>query len=42
MDFWVTLWTILLWASASAFGLIALFILYEFVRRLLGGARIAQ
>lgn len=39
MDFWVSLWTVLLWTSAGAFGLIALFILYGFVRRLLGRAR---
>jgi hypothetical protein len=42
MDFWASLWMILLWASAGAFGLITLFILYGFVRGLLRRSGDAQ
>lgn len=34
MEFWVTLWTVLLWASAIAFGLVALYILAGAARKL--------
>ena len=34
LDGWVTLWTVLLWVSAGAFGLVTIYVLYGFVRRL--------
>lgn len=34
MDFWIGLWTVLLWASAGAFGLVTLYILVGALARL--------
>jgi len=34
VDDWVTLWTVLLWVSAGAFGLVTIYVLCGFVRRL--------
>lgn len=35
MDFWITLWTALLWTSAIAFGLVGLYIVAGAVKKLL-------
>lgn len=37
MDFWVTLWTLLLWGSAGAFALVTLYILSGALARLFRG-----
>ena len=34
MDFWVGLWTVLLWASAGAFALVTLYIVASAIRNL--------
>ena len=34
IDGWVALWTILLWMSAGAFGLVTIYVLSGFVRNL--------
>ena len=36
MDFWIGLWTVLLWASAAAFGLVTVYIVVSSLRNLIG------
>jgi hypothetical protein len=39
MDFWVTLWTVLLWASTIAFGLVSLYIVAGAVKKLFAAGK---
>lgn len=32
MDFWIALWTLLLWLSGAAFTVVTLYILWELIR----------
>ena len=34
IDGWVSLWTVLLWLSAGAFGLVTIYVLYGLIRGL--------
>ena len=34
IDSWVSLWSVLLWLSAGAFGLVTIYVLVGFIRRL--------
>lgn len=34
LEGWVALWTVLLWVSAGAFGLVTIYVSWGFVRRL--------
>ena len=36
MEFWITLWTLLLWASIAAFALVGAYILFGAFRSLAG------
>ena len=33
MDFWIGLWTVLLWASAGAFALVTVYIVFSAAKR---------
>lgn len=36
MDFWITLWTVLIWTSTIAFGFVSLYIVAGAIRKLIG------